>query len=666
MGGYTIASSLFSGSNDKYKQYSQTELLSLYRGWVFGACDVIGDGMAGLDLVLYKDENKLEKIEHDYLKFFDTEFIKAISIFLETLGAVYIYKEMAGGKIVGLKLLKPFGITEEKDALDNVKYYKYFNWKAYFEFEKDDIIKLKTFSPLFENTGYTPLKAVAAQVAMDISSVEYNRLFFENGGRPGTVLKHEKKIDDNVREKYLAKWKENFVGLKNANKVAFLDQGIELQDFSANQKDMELTTQRTFTMDEVLMIFRVPKPLLGKSDGVGFADRRVPGYYFTEYKLKPKAYSLQEQFTKTLFNWIWILNFEFSQDKEDLIKEYQANLITQNQYLLATARPAFNEGDTLWDWTERTVREEKTKEFSLLEKEIETSISKGLEISKEKADFWSEAYNAKFWETKIKRTDDYEEEMAKIQKKIFSAQQKDIIANLEKPKSVKEIKKEEDLFDEKKYSLMYITLYTKFFSDFMGTEGKLAIEEISDETFAIAKLNTWIGENIDRMSTDIDATTRKEIFEVIKQGNRDEVGAAQIATAVRAKFNQYNRKSWRIEKIVRTEITRSSNKSQQEAYEQSGIVSKKQWYTAVDERVCPNCGPLQGKTISLKGEFFKKGDTAPGGLKLDYEEVKFPALHPNCRCTIRPIITRKSVEAFETKLKNKGLTLNNNATDNGN
>ena len=49
--------------------------------------------------------------------------------------------------------------------------------------------------------------------------LEYNRLFFENGGRPGTVLKHQKEIKPEVREKYLAKWKENFVGLKNANKV---------------------------------------------------------------------------------------------------------------------------------------------------------------------------------------------------------------------------------------------------------------------------------------------------------------------------------------------------------------------------------------------------------------------------------------------------------------
>jgi hypothetical protein len=113
--------------------------------------------------------------------------------------------------------------------------------------------------------------------------------------------------------------------------------------------------------------------------------------------------------------------------------------------------------------------------------------------------------------------------MAKIQKKIWSAQEKEIIENIKKAKSIKEIKKESELFDEKKYKLLYIALYTKFFNDFMGAEGKLAIEEISDETFAIAKINKWIGENIERMSKDIDETTRKEVFKIVKEGNRDGV-----------------------------------------------------------------------------------------------------------------------------------------------
>lgn len=110
----------------------------------------------------------------------------------------------------------------------------------------------------------TALKAAAIQVATDISSVEFNRLFFENGGKPGTVLTHASKIDDAEKDAYIEAWRSKFSGLQNAHKVAFLDQGVGIADSSgsSSQKDMELVGQRTFTMDEILMIFRVPKPLL--------------------------------------------------------------------------------------------------------------------------------------------------------------------------------------------------------------------------------------------------------------------------------------------------------------------------------------------------------------------------------------------------------------------
>jgi SPP1 gp7 family putative phage head morphogenesis protein len=68
---------------------------------------------------------------------------------------------------------------------------------------------------------------------------------------------------------------------------------------------------------------------------------------------------------------------------------------------------------------------------------------------------------------------------------------------------------------------------------------------------------------------------------------------------VRAKFNQYTRKNGRIEKIVRTEITRASNKSQDEAYKQSGVVQSKEWYTALDERVSQECAALHGTKVSV-------------------------------------------------------------------
>tara|TARA_R110000744_G_scaffold92466_1_gene179018 strand:- start:2262 stop:2417 length:156 start_codon:yes stop_codon:yes gene_type:complete len=50
-----------------------------------------------------------------------------------------------------------------------------------YTFDKDDLIVIKTFSPIQADSGMTPLKAVSNQVAMDQASIEFNKLFFENG-----------------------------------------------------------------------------------------------------------------------------------------------------------------------------------------------------------------------------------------------------------------------------------------------------------------------------------------------------------------------------------------------------------------------------------------------------------------------------------------------------
>jgi len=68
----------------------------------------------------------------------------------------------------------------------------------------------------------------------------------------------------------------------------------------------------------------------------------------------------------------------------------------------------------------------------------------------------------------------------------------------------------------------------------------------------------------------------------------------------------------RIEVITRTEIMRSYNQGRMHLFKDMKV-EKVVWYTALDERVCPVCGPLNGQEFEL--------DQAPS----------IPA-HPQCRC----------------------------------
>lgn len=83
-------------------------------------------------------------------------------------------------------------------------------------------------------------------------------------------------------------------------------------------------------------------------------------------------------------------------------------------------------------------------------------------------------------------------------------------------------------------------------------------------------------------------------------------------------------KKWRLNTIARTEVLRASNAGRLEAYKKSGVVAGKEWLTAEDDRTCPICSSLDGERRKLD-EPFSIGVLAP------------PA-HPNCRCTITPLL----------------------------
>ena len=78
----------------------------------------------------------------------------------------------------------------------------------------------------------------------------------------------------------------------------------------------------------------------------------------------------------------------------------------------------------------------------------------------------------------------------------------------------------------------------------------------------------------------------------------------------------------RSEMIASTEVTRAFAEGNRAAWQASGVVDGQRWRTAVDERVCPVCGPLHNKTDKVDGDFDGLG----------------PPAHPRCRCWTQPVV----------------------------
>lgn len=119
----------------------------------------------------------------------------------------------------------------------------------------------------------------------------------------------------------------------------------------------------------------------------------------------------------------------------------------------------------------------------------------------------------------------------------------------------------------------------------------------------------------------------------------------------------------RAELIARTETIRASNYAQIESYKQSGVVLKKEWLVTEDDRLCVWCASMQGIQIDLDETYFDKDEDYTVGTgddaqttTFDYEAIDGPPLHPNCRCTLVPVVDESYLEEEQPEEK-RGLAL---------
>jgi len=112
-------------------------------------------------------------------------------------------------------------------------------------------------------------------------------------------------------------------------------------------------------------------------------------------------------------------------------------------------------------------------------------------------------------------------------------------------------------------------------------------------------------------------TTVKELRRTLQEGWDAGEGIEKLARRVREVFDRADR--YRSFTIARTETTNVANMAQLAVMREAGV-GYKTWWAALDERMCPLCGALHGKTVRIDEEF------EPG--------VFAPSRHPNCRCTL--------------------------------
>lgn len=709
----------------------EEEYLNAYQGWVFSCVRVIAEETADIKLQLMRriDQTQFESVDqHPVLDL----LYKVNPIYTSYLlwEATQSYIELTGNAfwlLIGnvkqpreIWLLRPdwMSIKDSKSQLiDGFLYGLPGDGKKMF-FPFENVVHFKDFNPKSIYRGMGTVKASAKSIDEDEFQRDYSRQFFSNSALPGGAIKTEQNLTDEQYERIREDWYKVHRGTKKAWQVAILEAGLEWQDIGASRKDMDFIEGRRLTRDEVMAMFRVPKPLLTFDDVNRAAAKEARAILLENvitHKMQRITAFLNEFLLPRYGDDSLFFTFEDPVPNDEMTKlnYYKAALggapwLTPNEVREEEEREPVEGGDQLFapfglapigslSVAAKAVQAVRKRfghfkmriptypyqkyQMDVFAKKIESQVAKLLtaivesrksqtvihtqkelptpnveNVTKEIID---DGTREKRWKTLITRTDDRETRYRHLLAELFSKQKGEVKNRLDQGLSPSEIA------DTKGDTPTFVATLMKFIASVIETEGILQIQALPEEgTKSIDGAHTKKKNNVFYMqSEEVKKYLKKNGAKFIAAFNeetqsqlQDELAAGvdagesipELAARVERVYEAAN--GYRAERIARSEVLRATNFATDEAYRQSGVVEAKEWLTAHDERLCEWCEPLDGKTIALDDTFFEKGDEVNGNqghkLAVNIDDVGYPPLHPNCRCTLIPVIKTddKSIE----------------------
>lgn len=150
--------------------------------------------------------------------------------------------------------------------------------------------------------GYSPISEARNSFETATVMDEYNRAFYENGGRPSGVLESPELLDNGAAERMRKSWEEMNGGVKNAGKIAVLEQGTKYTPINIAQTDQQYIEQKKLSREEIASIFRVPAHMLNALDRATFASVEEMSQEFIDYTLTPWLVQWEQTIYKDLLS----------------------------------------------------------------------------------------------------------------------------------------------------------------------------------------------------------------------------------------------------------------------------------------------------------------------------------------------------------------------------
>lgn len=594
-----------------------------------------------------------------------------------------------GSGIKQIFLLRPDKVGIQLDKVTGeVIGYKYQTGAAgqTIPFTTDEIMHFMTFNPKNPYRGYSTVEAAIEYIATEEEVSRFTRNYFKNNAAMSGVLSVEGKLTRENWNKFVRQWRERYQGVDNAGKVALVrDSQITFTPVTSNISDMQLNDLKETTVDQILMMFRIPKGLFGmESDqGLGRASVETLEYIFAKWTIDNKLDRFDdfiEQITKQYYPGTPVMvghNNIIPDDKEYLLNYYNQGVdrwVTRQEIrekdpdLANTKIPGSGQ---LFTTIQQMPLEDPDAEPEVPptpppkpapkppeddddsssddnnsddDSEDDDDNSKSAEtitlVKAKKKDLKYSTNQKEAFRLQIERNAQaYSRKYKQAFNKVLKTQEQTVLSNIQHlaPKSLRKgiadtllnLSDEDQNFNQ---------ALTPVLSALTLESGQLAMEFSGGEAKAYVPskaLAAAIAASTKKMSQNFDAQTVDDLNDTLTEGLSNGETISQLSDRVSDVYDQAS--DYRSDRVARTEASSASNGATLDAYQQNPVVTAMTWYA--NPGACEYCEELDGTTVGLETSFVNQGDSVDVGddsYQADYGDVDTPPLHPNCSCTIVP------------------------------
>jgi len=637
-------------------EYNELEAMKTYSSnvWV-GACVLIRANTFA-DTVFYLEDRQGKRIDNhplldllanpsDSLTGYD--LLRFTSMYNDLAGNAYWRYGIVGGRPENIEILLPNEMSLVKSETDGVIGYKYNLNGKMIPLELEEVTHFKSPNPLDPLKGVSPIFSASYQVDTDKHSNQWNYNFFKNGATTGTILKTERMLKRELKEKLVNKFNSKYKGSDNAHKTIVLDGGMSLDNMDSSHKDMQFTELQRVNRDKILGAYQVPKILLAQFEGGSLAEAETASDIFAGNVIDP----VLRQFCSTInLDLVPLygdrglkLNFESKVKGDRQFEENKKNSATNiwmtiNERREIEGYEPIEGGDVLYHAMNQVEVGSEPEIVEQPQEPVEEDVEsqeeeeKRMKMIEKKAEPITKDIKEKFRQKYLLNYETFEKNFKKRLVTAFNNQQKETLEKLQKSKNYKYTKSlTDDIFDYEENKQYFIKLFTPTeMSIFLesGNEQSQIFRLGVDLTADTVGVQREVDKMVTKFSQEVTMTTKKQLRKELNEGVANGEGIPKLSARIKTVFKEA--KTSRTNMIARTEITKATNAGALKSYEESDVVDGKEWLSTAGAREAH----AVSQTRKLKQPFLI------GGEQLEYpgDPSGSPENVINCRCTVIPII----------------------------